>query len=341
MPISPKPKITVLDTSTESVSNEPGLVDAGKKQQVNPISQKTNSQTSNTQSPHPFFQKSKRPAKKKRKFDFGFTSSELSSDSGDSGDNVITNLSIFGREQAKRNNPSAYATTSEEGSDLEDEIPVKKIQLVTPNRSKITTTPNKTSKKSSSKTPARTPKSSSSVTPSKKGKGGLIEKIKTMYDELESLGVNDLNKNMLDYTSEVLSKKKMPELQKMVDKLQKMKVSSKSVPSHRTLVGTKTHHGLNYFDKVHQTIKQEGIRKLNGEPIESFINGFTHKDTGDVRKALFKGLYGYYMNKHERANWKRSGYLGDIDEDGCKWRAYSVILKIEGKLEPFMEKGRF
>jgi len=326
MPISPKPKITVLDTSTESVSNEPGLVDAGKKQQVNPISQKTNSQTSNTQSPHPFFQKSKRPAKKKRKVE---TSSESSSGSNDEDDDDFVPASL-------------KTTKNRDQVDSESEdLTLHQMKIVTPNRSKTTTPKEKSKKSSSSKTTARTPKSSSSVTPSKKGKGGLIEKIKTMYDELESLGVNDLNKNMLDYTSEVLSKKKMPELQKMVDKLQKMKVSSKSVPSHRTLVGTKTHHGLNYFDKVHQTIKQEGIRKLNGEPIESFINGFTHKDTGDVRKALFKGLYGYYMNKHERANWKRSGYLGDIDEDGCKWRAYSVILKIEGKLEPFMEKGRF
>jgi len=326
MPISPKPKITVLDTSTESVSNEPELVDAGEKQQVNPISQKTNSQTSNTQSPHPFFQKSKRPANKKRKVE---TSSESSSGSNDEDDDDFV--------------PASLKTTKnrdQEDSESED-LTLHQMKIVTPNRSKTTTPKEKSKKSSSSKTTARTPKSSSSVTPSKKGKGGLIEKIKTMYDELESLGVNDLNKNMLDYTSEVLSKKKMPELQKMVDKLQKMKVSSKSVPSHRTLVGTKTHHGLNYFDKVHQTIKQEGIRKLNGEPIESFINGFTHKDTGDVRKALFKGLYGYYYNKHVKANWKRSGYLGDIDEDGCKWRAYSVILKIDGKLEPFMEKGRF
>jgi len=324
MPISPKPKITVLDTSTESVSYEPESVE---KPQVKQISQKSESQTSNSQSPHPFFQRSKRPAQKKRKVE---TSSESSSDSDEGGD-------YFVKARAKLNE----AESSSEESDLEDEIPVKKIQLVTPNRSKATT-PKEKSKKSASKTPARTPKSSSSVTPSKKGKGGLIEKIKTMYDELESLGSDDLSKNILDYTSEVLSKKKLPELQKIVEKLEKIKISaakntSKSVPSHRTLVGKKTKYGLNYFDKVHQTIKQEGIRKLNGEPIESFINSFTHKENGEVRRALFKGLYSYYSNKHDRANWKRSQYLGDIDEDGCKWRAYSVILKIDGKLEPFMK----
>ena len=284
MPISPKPKITVLDTSTESVSNEPGSADAVEEPQT-----KSNTGTSDTQSPHPFFQKSKRPAKKKRKVE---TSSESSSDSSEGDDYCVKARAKFNGDE------------SSEESDLEDEIPVKKIQLVTPNRPKTTTLKEK-SKTLASKTPARTPKSSSSVTPSKKGKCGLIEKIKTMYDELESLEIKDLNTNMLDYTSEVLTKKKMPELQKMVEKLQKMKVSagkksngtsknpSKSAPSHTTLVGTKTHYGLNYFDKVHQTIKASGIRKLNGQPIETFINSFTHKETGEVRKALFKGLYGY------------------------------------------------
>jgi len=323
MPISPKPKITVLDTSTESVSNEPGFVDAGDKKQVKSKTQKTDSKKSKIQSPHPFFIKSKRPSKKKRKVE---TSSESSSDSGEDKD---------------------FVKTGSDESDLENEIPVKKIQLVTPNRSKVT--PNEKSKKSTSKTPARTPKSSSSVTPSKKGKAGLIVKIETMFAELENLEIDDLNKNMLDYTNEILSKKKLPELQKIMEKLTKMKSSaskssentSKSVPSHRTLVGTKTHYGLNYFDKVHQTIKASGIRKLNGDTLEVFINSFTHKDKAEVRKILFKALYSYFSNKHERANWKRSQYLGDIDTDGCKWRAYSIILKIDDKLEPFMEGSRY
>merc|ERR1712035_175773 len=86
-------------------------------------------------------------------------------------------------------------------------------------------------------------------------------------------------------------------------------------------------------------IKDSGIIKLNGDKSPDFLNTITHKDKNTVRSEICKALYSYYWKKHENANWKRSGYLGDIDYNGCKWRAYKIWMKIEGDNDPF-EKNK-
>ena len=84
--------------------------------------------------------------------------------------------------------------------------------------------------------------------------------------------------------------------------------------------------------------RSSGILLLNRKTIHDFINELTHKDKETVQREICKALYNYYWNKHSKANWRRSHYLGEIDEAGCKWQAFSIFMKIQGSFNPFSGK---
>jgi hypothetical protein len=276
--------------------------------------------------------KKKPPLKKKRKVE---TESETESDS------IHSDASIPDFLKTDKN-VSKDCLVVDDDSDLDDLIPLP-VSIRTPNSKSKPTTPN-TSKNT---TPKSKVKTSSKTTPkdvSKKAKPELIKIVQQMFSQVEKL-IHETNtknsaitKNMFNYSEESLKKNKKPELLELIKKLQaeKDKLSNKDTTISKT---KPAHFRLEFFGRAFTVINESGIRKLDGRTIPEFLNGMTHKDKNAVRTEISKALYNYFWNKHEKANWRRSHYLDDIDYDGCKWRAYTILMKIEGSFDPF-EKNK-
>ena len=88
----------------------------------------------------------------------------------------------------------------------------------------------------------------------------------------------------------------MKSLQNQKDKIHQKNFASSSNAANKDTAKSKpvqNTFGIKFFERTLETIKTSGIRKLNGMPIEEFINSFTHKEKKVVKRELFKGLYNY------------------------------------------------